>query len=128
VACAAAVATLDLLESELVDNAAKVGARVMEMLRDAVGNHPAVGDIRGRGLMIGVELVKDRGTKERASDLRNDVVMHAFLKHGMVILGAGQNTIRFCPGLTLSEEEAAVAVDIFATTLNELTGVRNAQV
>ncbi|MFO0003111.1 MAG: aminotransferase class III-fold pyridoxal phosphate-dependent enzyme, partial [bacterium] len=114
VACAAANVTLDLLEESLVENSAKVGAFLQDELRRRVGDHPNVGDIRGRGLMVGVELVKDRATKERAVELRNDVVMHAFLKHGMVILGCGQNAIRFCPGLVITEEEAAVAVDLFA--------------
>jgi 4-aminobutyrate aminotransferase len=121
VACAAAHATLDLLEESLVENAAKVGALMTDLLNERVGGHANVGDIRGRGLMIGVELVEDRATKKRASDLRNRLVMHAFHKHGMVILGCGQNTVRFCPALTLSEEEAALAVDLFARSLEELT-------
>ena len=121
VACAAAWATLDLLEESLIENAAVVGAKMMGMLRDELGDHPMVGDIRGRGLMIGVELVKDRDTKERASELRNDLVMHAFHKYGLIILGAGQNTIRFCPGLVCTEDEAAVAVDLFARSLRDLS-------
>jgi 4-aminobutyrate aminotransferase len=76
--------------------------------------------------MVGVELVKDRATKERAGDLRNDLVMEAFLKHGLVILGCGQNTIRFCPGLVVTEDELTVAVDLFARSLESLTGVANA--
>ncbi len=126
VACAAANVTLDLLEESLVDNSAKVGAYLIDALRNRVGRHPNVGDIRGRGLMVGVELVKDRTSKERAPDLRNDVVMDAFLKHGLVILGCGQNSIRFCPGLVITEEEAAVAVDLFARSLESLTGVAHA--
>ncbi|MFZ5476309.1 MAG: acetyl ornithine aminotransferase family protein [Myxococcota bacterium] len=121
VACAAAHATLDLLEGGLIDNAARVGSTMTEMLRARVGDHPNVGDVRGKGLMIGVELVEDRATKKRAIDLRNKLVMHAFHKHGMVILGCGQNTVRFCPALVLTEEEAAVAVDLFARSLEELT-------
>ena len=123
VACAAAHATLDLLEGELVENSAHIGAKLLQMLKDAVGNHPNVGDIRGRGLMIGVELVKDRATKERATELRNELVMDAFHRGGMVILGAGQNTIRFCPALTLTEDEARLSVEIFTKSLNALTGV-----
>lgn len=123
IACAAAHATLDLLEESLVDNARVVGAAMMGMLRDAVGAHPNVGDIRGRGLMIGVELVQDRASKKRASELRNAVVMDCFYRSGMVILGAGQNTIRFCPALTLTEAEAQTAVDLFATSLHALTQV-----
>lgn len=126
IACAAAAATLDLLEGGLVENAARVGAWLLDRLKQRLGDHPAVGDVRGRGLMIGVELVKDRTTKERATALRNELVMHAFLKHGLVILGAGQNTIRLCPGLVCTEEEADVAVDILTTSLAELTGVAHA--
>ena len=123
ISCAAANATLDLLQESLVANSARVGEFLMAELRRRIGDHPAVGDIRGKGLMLGVELVKDRATKERAIALRNDLVMHAFLQHGLVILGAGQNTIRFCPGLVLTEEEAATAVDLFARSLHALTGV-----
>lgn len=122
VACAAAHATLDLLESELVENSATVGAYMKEQLRSALGNHPNVGDIRGQGLMIGVELVLNRETKERAIKLRNDLVMHAFYQYGMVILGAGQNTIRFCPPLTLSKSEADLAVELFVRSLRDLSG------
>jgi 4-aminobutyrate aminotransferase len=122
VACAAAMATYDLLlEGGLVENAARVGDVLLEGLRRAVGDHPNVGHIRGRGLMIGVELVKDRTSKARAVELRDKVVGHAFEKHGMLAIGAGQNTIRFCPPLTLSEEEAHVAVELFAATLKDLT-------
>ena len=123
VACAAANATLDLLEESLVQNAAEVGAKMMDMLRVAVGDHPNVGDIRGLGLMIGVELVVDKASRGRASDLRNAVVMDCFHRSGMVILGAGQNTVRFCPALTLTEQEAATAVELFATSLNALAPV-----
>ncbi len=126
VACAAANATLDLLEGGLVENSARIGEFLKAELVRRVGDHPNVGDIRGQGLMIGVELVKDRTTRERAIDLRNDLVMDAFLKHGMVILGCGQNTIRFCPGLVLTEEEAVVAADLFTRSLNSLTGVAHA--
>jgi 4-aminobutyrate aminotransferase len=121
VACAAAHATLDLLEESLIANAARVGESLQGMLRDAIGGHPNVGEIRGRGLMVGVELVSDRSTKERASELRNAVVMDCFYRSGMVILGAGQNTVRFCPALTLSEAEARTAVELFATSLHALT-------
>ncbi len=123
VACAAAHATLDLLEESLIDNSAQVGEQMMGMLRDAVGAHPYVGDIRGKGLMIGVELVMDRASKERAADFRNALVMDCFYRSGMVLLGAGRNTVRFCPGLTLAPEEAQTAVDLFATSLHALTQV-----
>ena len=116
VSCAAAIATLDLLEEGLIENAATVGAALLEQLRGAVGHSPVVGDIRGRGLMVGVELVEDRDTKVRASGLRNTVVRACF-DHGLLILGCGKNTVRFAPALTLSEEEASTAVELFSQTL-----------
>jgi 4-aminobutyrate aminotransferase-like enzyme len=121
-ACAVARAALSVLVDEaLPARAAELGAEFQERLRAIRSRH--IREVRGRGLMIGVELVKDRATKERATELRNELVMDAFHRGGMVILGAGQNTIRFCPALTLTEDEARLAVDIFARSLNALTGV-----
>ena len=122
VACAAANATLDLLEGSvgdmsLVENSAAVGARFQAMLREAVGAHARVCDVRGRGLMIGVELVKSRDTMERDPDLRNRVVNSAFEK-GMLIIGCGPNTVRFCPALVVNDDECRVATEIFADVLN----------
>ena len=122
VACAAANATLDLLEGSvgdmsLVENSAAVGARFQAMLREAVGDHARVGDVRGRGLMIGVELVKSRDTMDRDPDLRNRVVNSAFEK-GMLIIGCGPNTVRFCPALVVNDDECRVATEIFADVLN----------
>lgn len=124
VACAAAVATYDLLlDGGLVENAARVGGKMLDMLQQSLGHHPNVGHIRGRGLMIGVELVKDRVTRERAPELRDRVVMHSFEKEGLLLIGAGQNTIRFCPPLVLTEDEAAVAVELFTRTVHGVSGV-----
>jgi len=121
VACAAAHATLDLLEGGLIDHAANVGQFVIDYARERLGGHPNVGDIRGLGLMIGIELVTDKASKQRASSLRNDLVMHAFHNHGLIVLGCGQNTIRLCPGLVCTEDEARVCVDILASSLASLT-------
>lgn len=121
VACAAAHATLDLLEGGLVEHGAKVGSFLLDLLRERLGSHPNVGDIRGLGLMIGIELVTDRATKERACELRNNLVMHVFHQHGLIILGCGQNTIRLCPGLVCTEDEARVCVDILEQSLASLT-------
>lgn len=115
--CAAAWATLDVLEDGLVDNAAVVGEQLKSKLQDAVGQHNRVAEVRGRGLMVAVELVKDRARLERDGDLRDAVVLEAFAR-GLLILGCGKNSIRFCPGLLLSEDEASVAVEIFAAALD----------
>ena len=118
VSCAAALATLKLLRDQLVANAADVGAHLMKGLAALKEKHPLIGDVRGRGLMIGVELVRDRTTKERATTERDAVVSAAF-RRGLLILGAGKNAIRFSPPLVLTREQADVAVRIFDEALTE---------
>jgi len=68
--------------------------------------------------MVGVELVKDRGTKERAGELRNKLIQGAF-RRGLLLLGCGENTVRFCPALTVSEEEIDVCLNIFGDVVKE---------
>ncbi len=116
VACAAANATIALLQQSLMANAAAVGALMMDGLRDLQHKHPLIGDVRGKGLMIGVELVRDRQTKERATTERDAVVQECFSR-GLLILGAGRNAVRFSPPLVLSREEAQVALRIFDDAL-----------
>ena len=123
ISCAAALETIRLLKSELMKNAEVVGARLMDGLKGLAEQYPLIGDVRGRGLMIGVELVRDRVTKERATDERNAVVQAAF-RRGLLILGAGRNTVRFCPPLVLTADEADTAVRIFGESLAEVTGQR----
>ncbi len=121
VACAAALATIRLLKEGLVTNAADVGAHLIAGLKALADKHPLIGDVRGRGLMVGVELVRDRETKERASTERNAVVTAAFHR-GLLTLGAGKNSIRFSPPLVLTRAEADVAVRIFDEALTEVEG------
>ena len=96
VSLAAALATIDILEREGIGNAAKIGAKMLERLNGWKKMHPLVGDVRGRGLMIGVELVKDKETREPVTELRNRVEAVAFEK-GLIILGCGETSIRLCP-------------------------------
>ena len=119
VSCAAALATIALLKERLVANAARVGRRLMEGLEGLAARHPLIGDVRGRGLMIGVELVRDRQTKERAGEERDRFVQAAF-ERGMLVLGAGKNAIRFSPPLVLTSEQADVAVRITDEALTEV--------
>ncbi len=119
VSIAAALATIDVLEREAIDNAAKVGAKMLERLRGWKKTHAMVGDVRGRGLMIGVELVKDKTTREPAAALRNRVETLCFEK-GLMILGCGETSIRLCPPLIVSEEEATVALDILEDCLTQV--------
>jgi len=95
VACAAALETIALLEEGLAENAARMGAHLMDRLREWPARFPMVGDVRGLGLMIGIELVRDRATKERAPELRDRMLRLAF-ERGLLVLGAGDNTIRLC--------------------------------
>jgi 4-aminobutyrate aminotransferase len=123
VSCAAALATIKLLKETLVKNAADVGAHLMDGLRSLIDKHALIGDVRGRGLMVGVELVRDRKTKERATSERDAVVTAAF-NRGLLILGAGKNAVRFSPPLVLTREEADMAVRIFDEALTEVESSR----
>jgi len=119
VSCAAALATLALLRDGLVQNASDVGAHLQKGLASLVDAHPLIGDVRGRGLMVGVELVRDRRTKERAIEERDAVVAAAFAR-GLLVLGAGKNAVRFSPPLVLTRDQADTAVRIFGEAIGEV--------
>jgi 4-aminobutyrate aminotransferase len=119
ISCEAALATIELLEKELMDNASQRGDQLMAELAELQKSIECIGDVRGMGLMVGVELVKDRETKERAGDWRDQLIQKAFHK-GLLLLGCGQNTIRICPPLTVSSEEIEVFLHIFEESLREL--------
>jgi 4-aminobutyrate aminotransferase len=119
VSCSAALATIELLESELMENARISGEYLIAGLRELQKSIECMGDVRGKGLMVGVELVKDRVTKERAGDWRNEVIQKAFAK-GLLLLGCGENTIRFCPALTVTKEEIDACLSIFEETLQDI--------
>jgi 4-aminobutyrate aminotransferase len=128
VSIAAALATMDILEREGIANAARVGEFMLERLRGWKHSHASVGDVRGRGLMIGIEIVKDKATREPAVELRNRVESLAF-ERGLVMLGCGETSLRLSPALIVSKEEATVALDILEEVLtvaekeHELSGV-----
>jgi 4-aminobutyrate aminotransferase len=117
VSCAAALATIGLIRDSLMKNAAEVGAFMMDRLRELQERHLLIGDVRGRGLMIGVELVRDRATKERATAERDRVVTECF-NRGLLVLGAGPNAIRLSPPLVLTREQASIAVGILDQALS----------
>ncbi len=118
VSIAAALATIDILEREAIGNAARVGAIIKQRLEGWKRTHPSVGDVRGRGLMIGVELVQDKETRVPAAALRNRVETLAF-ERGLMVLGCGESSIRLCPPLIVSEEEATVALDLLEDALTQ---------
>ena len=119
VAIAASLVTIELLEEELLANAAAVGGQMLERIRAWPGRYSRVGDVRGLGLMIGIEFVKDQATRERDPELRNALVQRMFHK-GVLVLGAGPNSIRLCPPLVLNAEQASFALDSLESSLNEL--------
>jgi 4-aminobutyrate aminotransferase len=123
VSCAAALATVKLLQERLMANAAEVGGHLLDGLRALADRHELIGDVRGRGLMIGVELVRDRTTKERATSERDAVVTAAF-RRGLLVLGAGRNAVRFSPPLVLTRAQADIALKIVDEALTEVERAR----
>ncbi|OLD35437.1 MAG: hypothetical protein AUI19_02500 [Myxococcales bacterium 13_1_40CM_2_68_15] len=119
VCCAAALATLDVVEQELLPNVAKLGDRLLAGARRLQEKFGSVGDVRGRGLMIGVEFVKDRATREPAPDIPHELVERAFRK-GLLLLGAGKSSLRLAPPLVVDEYDVDTALRIIEECLDEL--------
>ena len=109
---AAALATLDVIEREgLLRNAEEVGNHMLRRMKDWPAKHRSVGDVRGRGLMVGVELVSDQASKQQAPELRDRIVELAF-ERGVLFLGCGPSTIRIAPPLITTKEQADIAMDV----------------
>ena len=119
--CQAAMATIELLENNLMKNAEKQGKRLMDGLFELQKTFECMGDVRGKGLMVAVELVKDRGTKKPATSMRPRIIKRAFEK-GLLVLGCGENSIRFCPSLTVKKGEVDTCLSIFEEVLKEVAG------
>ena len=120
IACAAALATIKLVQNGLMQNAADVGRFLQDKLKELASRHRLIGDVRGCGLMIGVELVRDRQTKERATTER-DALVNAVFRRGLLVLAAGASTVRLSPPLVITREQAQTAVDIFDASLTEIS-------
>jgi 4-aminobutyrate aminotransferase len=120
VACAAAIATLQLVREGLMQNAADVGQFLRTALEGLAERHRLIGDVRGCGLMIGIELVRNRQTKERAGTERDALVMAAF-RRGLLVLAAGANTVRLSPPLVITKAQAQLAVTILDDALAEIS-------
>jgi 4-aminobutyrate aminotransferase len=120
VCCAAAQATLDVIDQDgLLDNAARLGQKLLGNLRELAGESRLIGDVRGMGLMIGVELVLDKVAKTRAAQEANQVVQECF-KRGLLLLPCGPNNVRFSPPLTITEGQADTAFQVFADALAQV--------
>lgn len=119
IACAAALATLELVGSDYMENATKVGQYAQQWLQEIMDEHPSIGDVRGKGLMIGVDFVKDRESREPHKKLRDEVVDLAF-EYGLVMLGCGESTIRIAPPLNITQAEMEEALTIFDHAIGEI--------
>jgi len=120
VCCAAALATLDLVEGELAKNATRVGEVLMGGLLELKKKHEIIGDVRGLGLMIGIEFVRDRATKAPYAELVPQLELEAF-RRGLLLLGCGRSTIRLAPPLIIDEEDVAIALRILDESLEAIT-------
>ena len=118
VCVAAALATFRLLETKYIENARRMGDYIFGRLAGWPGEFRIVGDVRGKGLMIGIEIVRDQKTKERAQDLRDRIVYRAFTE-GLLVLGAGENTIRLSPPLLIDEDQADFAIRALGESIRE---------
>ena len=119
VACAAALATINLIEEGLIENAREAGNYLKESLTKLRGRHPCISDVRGLGLMIGVDFAQIDG--KLSAKFRDQVMVKSFAK-GLLLLSCGESTIRFCPPLIVKREEIDTAVGIFDAVLTELDG------
>lgn len=115
-ACAAALATIELIQNGYMQNAAEMGDYTLQILSEMMVQHPSIGEVRGKGLMIGVEFVKDRLTKEADYKLRDLIVDNAFLR-GLLLLGCGSSVIRIAPPLNVTRSEIDEAMEIFEEAL-----------
>jgi 4-aminobutyrate aminotransferase len=116
--CAAALATLDLVEREYAANAAAVGEYFMVRLREIQARHETIGDVRGKGLMIGMELVTDRGARTPARELCDAVIHHSY-QNGLILLSCGTSTVRFMPPLLITKSDVDEALSILEASLEE---------
>ncbi len=119
ISCQAALTTIGLLEEGLVENSARMGEYILGNLKELQKEFEMIGDVRGKGLMIGVELIKDRETKKKAIEERNAVIQRCFEK-GLLILGCGENTIRLVPPLIITQKEADTALTILEEVLRQV--------
>jgi 4-aminobutyrate aminotransferase len=118
VCIAASLVTIKLVEEKYMANAVRMGEFIKRKTADWREKHKSVGDIRGRGLMIGIEFVRDQKTKEKAPELRNRIVQQAFYK-GLLVLGSGDTTLRLCPPLLIDEEQAEFAIRTLDGVISE---------
>jgi len=119
VCCAAALETISLLQKGLVENAERVGAFILASLKDIAARHDSIGWVSGRGLMIGLEIVRIPGGKQGDSEMRDRLVKSCFQK-GLLVLPCGESGLRFSPALVVTKKEAKLALEILEEALTDL--------
>ncbi|HIJ16803.1 MAG TPA: aminotransferase class III-fold pyridoxal phosphate-dependent enzyme, partial [Thermoplasmata archaeon] len=120
VACEASLATIRVIEKEkLMENATRIGDHVMKRMREVMETSDIVGDVRGKGLMIGVEIVKDKKSKARFGEGSHDII-HKAWKKGIVAIGAGENCFRIAPPLVITKDQADFGVDVLTECIKEV--------
>ncbi|MBI5032280.1 MAG: acetyl ornithine aminotransferase family protein [Chloroflexi bacterium] len=117
-ACVSALKTMELIENGMMQNAAEMGAYMLDAVSEMQARHASIGHVRGKGLMIGVELVLDRETKEPAREMRN-AVMHSCFENGLLTLGCGRSTMRFMPPLMIGKNLVDEGLQIFEDALTQ---------
>ena len=118
VACAAALATLELIENGFMQNAAELGEYTLDALSEIQVRRPSIGDVRGKGLMVGIDFVKDKETKEYAKKFRDRVVWNAF-ERGIVSFGCGESTLRISPPLNISRDLIDESLTILEAAISD---------
>jgi 4-aminobutyrate aminotransferase len=122
VACAAGLAVIDVIRQErLLENATKLGAHLLTRLKEMQKKYPIIGDVRGKGLMVAAEIVKDPDTKEFGAELSQEIMMKCF-KRGLAIITSGKSTMRFVPPLVITRELLDAGLDVFDGVVKEVAG------
>jgi 4-aminobutyrate aminotransferase len=120
VSCRAALATLDLLESEYIPNARERGAELIAGLRGLASSRPPLGEVRGRGLMVGMDVVQPNGSSESAGAWRDRMIQESF-QRGLLLLGCGDRTVRFCPPLCITKPQIEIAIRVLGDVVESFT-------
>ncbi|HEY6331581.1 MAG TPA: aminotransferase class III-fold pyridoxal phosphate-dependent enzyme, partial [Blastocatellia bacterium] len=118
IAIEAALKTFELLENGIIDNAAELGAYLIGRLRELEERYTCIAEVRGLGLMIGIEIAHDRTALDPWPELRNQLVMACF-RQGLILQGAGESAIRFSPPLIIDKDQADFAVDTLALAIKQ---------
>lgn len=120
--CAAALATIDVLQGGFIENAAAMGKLLLRRLRDIAARKPLIHEVRGRGLLIGIELARNG----KPAIAEREALLETALRHGLLLLGGGESVVRMCPPLVVTAEEIDIALEVFENALDEVLNERRA--